>query len=126
MKVIIEKKHCVGSDYMDTTNCPLCKAIKEQHPESKLFHAGGDYVRDKSGKVRIYFNPDYGTGWNSMVIRQIINGEIENFVMELPYPEYDNRNNPPQPMPEPKEKIRYVSVPETLTEKSKELMTIKN
>jgi len=125
-KVVITKEHCIGRDYMDTTNCPLCAAIKEQYPNSGLAHVGGTYVRNKSGNIQIDFNTDWEDGWNSARIRELLNGEIDKFVLVLESDKFPDMTRgiktEPSTTPQPKERIVYVSIPETVKGQTDDLI----
>ena len=115
MKVIIKKEHCSNTDYSSNTNCPLCVVLREQYPELGLNHVGGNYVRNENNTLRLYFDESFTSGWNYYRFERLKCGDIQEFVLDIPYPEYDNQIKV-------KEVIRYISVPCSLTVQSKDLI----
>lgn len=121
--VIVRKEHCIDRKYSCITNCPLCAAIREQLPEFPLDTVAGSHLTDKSGNT--YLIPTMLNGatedesWDSVTINKLRDGKISEFKVtftlnkENPYAAY----NPP-----PKEKTVYVTVPESITEQTKELI----
>lgn len=78
MKVIITKQHCEGgsilSRYMNRLDCPLFRAIKEQHPEFPLRSVGGLSIMNKSDqRYKIISN------WDCNKVRKLRDGELESF-----------------------------------------------
>jgi hypothetical protein len=124
--VVIEKRHCVGADYVDIFNCPLCKAMREQIKDFKLWMVGGDAIHGSYKKgwflkyrvnVMYRFPTDY---WHYGRIGEILNGDIQSISLS-----FDKSGNctPKINYPEPtKEVIRYVSVPESIKEQKEELI----
>ncbi len=81
MKVTITKQHCENADYTNDTDCPLARAIKEQHPEFPLAVVGSSYVwgKDESIYKFGYIN------WNPLHMEQILNGTLNEVKLNLMY-----------------------------------------
>lgn len=93
MRIIIEKRHTIGAEYTDCTNCAAAKAFKEQHPSIKLFSMCWKTYRvlDKRGVVIALYGDN--VFWSS-TFRALQDGEIDKFIVNIPYPEYDNQQEP--------------------------------
>ncbi len=79
MEVIITKKHCKSAYYGSITDCPLARAIKEQHPEFPLCSVAGTYVRDKDKNI---FDFDRNK-WNNEAMTALIRGDIDKIELIL-------------------------------------------
>lgn len=75
MRVIIKPKHTIGSDYFDGTDCPLYRAIAEQHPEFPLMTVGMTYIKDIDHNI--YF---IKSGWGVTQYHQLCGGKKECLV----------------------------------------------
>ena len=117
MRVVIKRKHTLNSDYFSTCDCPLARAIKEQHPEFPNFSVGGDYIRVYGKEFE--FQSYYKVVWNSLHFRDLKNNKINEVILDFPVPEYDNQNREKSSI---KEIIRYVSVPQSINEQIKNLI----
>jgi hypothetical protein len=95
LKVIITKKHCIGAVYMSNTDCPLARAIKEQH-KIKNISVGGDDVSVwtespyKGEKVQYFvFNaPDMrnglsGDAWGLEIMNAILEDRLGSVTIHL-------------------------------------------
>lgn len=128
--VRIEKRHCEGRKYMSIFDCPLCAAIKEQLPDFKLRSVGGNWVTHENYD-RYFFNA-YLSGveslyktWNSLAVRGLLEDKIPFFDLIFDLNGTDNYATaaiPSVEQPKSKEIIRYVSVPTSINEQSKELI----
>ncbi len=49
MEVTITKQHCEGANYNNMTDCPLARAIREQHPEFPLYIVTMEFVDNAWG-----------------------------------------------------------------------------
>lgn len=88
MEVTITKKHTEGAEYIDTTDCPLARAISEKYPEleGKISVGGWDVseYKDKvyeGSAIRIY-SFDH-TQWNKYPMSYLQNGTIGSVTLKL-------------------------------------------
>lgn len=82
MKVLITKEHCHNADYMNTRDCPLFRAIKDQYPDFPLDFVGSVFVRTSDRRVG-RFNLTAENRWNYFTMQKIVSGEIESFTVEI-------------------------------------------
>jgi hypothetical protein len=113
MLVEITKRHCIDASYLAIKDCPMFRAIKEQHPEFDLASVSGDFIRDSKNNI-FKFDAnmpfDILTGkdirtleevlqrqknkeafWNSTVMIELLNGSREGVIIYIHTPEYDLR-----------------------------------
>jgi len=120
MRVIIEQRHTIGTVYMSCNDCALARAIREQHPNFELCMVGGTSISDR--KYKDFPFQEASGGWNSSTFSKINNGELDKFVLDIPVPYYDAKYPQQEPKPTTKEIIRYVSVPTSINEQTKQLI----
>lgn len=104
MLVEITKKHCIDADYASVLDCPLFRAIREQHSEFPLSSVGGSNIMDKSDKYYYFdcnsmFNRSIEEAsqrtlnkepfWNINSMEEILKGERESVILYIHTPEYD-------------------------------------
>lgn len=91
MLVEITKKHMYRADYMDNYDCPLARAIKEQHPEFGPVFVAGDHIIDTNGD-RFPFDVKQ---WGAKTFDKMSEGRKKKAIIYIPTPEYDQRNPVP-------------------------------
>jgi len=79
MKVVIEQKHTVNARYIDNRDCPLFRAIKEQHPEFPLKSVAGTWIRDTENNLYAFNNAN----WNSEVMKDLREGIVNPIEIEI-------------------------------------------
>jgi len=114
MKVIIEQRHTLNTEYINCKDCGLARAIREQHPNVDLHTVADDYIR--SGKFREEYCFDTRE-WNSIKFDLLKEGKLKQVVLDIPVPYYDNI----QPVITPR--IVYVSVPVSIIEQHQPVLS---
>jgi hypothetical protein len=93
--VVIEKKHCDSfghggcANYVNNTDCPLYRAIKEQHPDFPLtyvesygvLHTETDFA--KGGWHYDFSDQPNVPGWGWEVADRIADGKLESYTVTI-------------------------------------------
>lgn len=80
--VTIKKRHCIGTRFLSTDNCPLNAAIKEQLPEFPLWYVAGLTLYDTNDKeYKFHMMP--GLLWCAARVRDLMSGRLEKYVLSF-------------------------------------------
>lgn len=79
MLVKITKEHTEGTIYTSFRDCPLARAIKEQHPEFPLDCVLGLGIYTKEGHLH-QFNYDH---WNYFTLQDLKEGRLTDVLLEI-------------------------------------------
>lgn len=124
-EVIIRKEHCIGRSFTNIYDCPLCAAIREQLPEFPLEVVGTTSIRTKEGQYWEFNGSLKETGnwgWTGARKDALEKGEILEYVVKFTLRQSSLHTEEKVEKPVVKEKIRYVGVPITITEETKQLI----
>jgi hypothetical protein len=91
--VVVTEKHCEGHychNYLNTQDCPLFRAIKEQYPDFPLIAVGGKSLLHTGDDTRPGNAWQYGfdqkqgeAGWNYSVAKRIAMGALKSFTVTI-------------------------------------------
>lgn len=69
----IKPKHCINASFDDIHDCPLFRAITEQHPHLPLQSVGG-FTLTIRGNYDVTFNNE---AWNKRIMCLLKSGELK-------------------------------------------------
>lgn len=88
MRVVITKQHCKNTVFSNIFDCPLFRAIKEQHPDFNLYLVGVRTIRELREPEIIEYPFNLGD-WNPFIYNDLRKRKIKKVVLDIDTPEYD-------------------------------------